>query len=168
MQQSHRTVPPSVSYRAESAFMQAAIDEARVGIYNGDGGPFGSVIARKGRVVARGHNRVLASTDSTEHGEIDAIRAAERALGTIDLSGCTLYTTAAPCSMCLAACLWANVEHVYYGCSLKDSAAIGFRDARLDALLGGRSRVDGYLESMDRDACLALFDEYASLDHTLY
>lgn len=159
---------PAAGYAAANPFMQAAIDEAREGIWRRDGGPFGSAIVRDGKIVASGHNHVLALTDSTEHGEIDAIRKAEQALGTIDLSGCVLYTTGEPCPMCLAACLWANIGHIFYGCTIADNARIGFRDERFDALMGGRRALSGYLEMVDRDACLSLFAEYAALDHTLY
>ena len=163
-----RIVPPTVSYRAGNPFMQAAIDEARDGIYNGDGGPFGSVIVRDGAIVGRGHNRVLADPDSTLHGEVEAIRATERDLGTIDLSGCVIYTTGEPCPMCLAACLWANIDHVYYGCSIADNAGIGFRDERFDELMGGRRNLGSYLEQVDRDACRRLFGEYGALDARRY
>ena len=53
-------------------FMQMAIEEARKGIRQGDGGPFGCVIVRDGEVVAKGHNRVLKDHDATAHGEIMA------------------------------------------------------------------------------------------------
>lgn len=163
-----RIVPPPAAYRAGNPFMQAAIDEAREGIYNGDGGPFGSVIVRDGRIIGRGHNRVLADTDSTKHGEIAAIRSTEESLGSIDLSGCTIYTTGEPCPMCLAACLWANLDHVYYGCTIGDNARIGFRDERFDELMGGRANLEGYLEQVDREACRELFEEYNTLDAQRY
>lgn len=159
---------PEAGYAAEDEFMQAAIDEARAGIYAGDGGPFGSVIVKDGRIVGQGHNHVLSNTDSTCHGEIDAIRKTEQTLDTIDLSGCVLYTTGEPCPMCLAACLWANIDHVYYGCTLADNEAIGFRDVRFDELMGGREALSDYLEELDRAACLKLFDEYNSLDAKRY
>ena len=84
-------------------FMELAVKEARRGIINGDGGPFGAVIVKDGVIIASGHNRVLEKDDSTCHGEIDAIRKAEQKLDTHDLSGCQLYTTGEPCPMCLAA-----------------------------------------------------------------
>ena len=151
-----------------SRFMQMAIEEARAGIRAGHGGPFGAVIVRDDEVVGRGHNMVLANTDSTAHGEITAIRSAEKALGTHDLSGCVIYTTGEPCPMCLAACLWANLKKVYFGCTIADNSRIGFRDEIFDNLTGGRENLKGYLEQVDREKCLALFDEYTKTDRTLY
>ncbi|MDO5481331.1 MAG: nucleoside deaminase [Candidatus Saccharibacteria bacterium] len=154
-------------YRKE--FMEIAIDEAREGIRNGHGGPFGAVIIKDGEIVASGHNHVLINNDSTCHGEIDAIRKAEQKLGTYDLSGCELYTTGEPCPMCLAAILWANIGKVYYGCTIADNEKIGFRDARFDEMLGGRAKLpEGFLEEKEREACLELFDEYAKMKKVLY
>ena len=149
-------------------FMQIAVDEALDGIERGDGGPFGAVVVKAGEVVGRGHNMVLADNDSTAHGEIVAIRNAERALGTYDLTGCEIYTTGEPCPMCLAACLWANIGHVYYGCTIADNGGIGFRDEEMTALTGGREKLTGYLEQIDRDTCLRLFEKYRTMTKTLY
>lgn len=159
---------PAANYAAENAYMQLAIDQAREGIYHQHGGPFGSVIVKDGEVVGQGHNRVLADNDSTAHGEISAIRDAEQNLGTYDLTGCVLYTTGEPCPMCLAACMWANIETVYYGCTIADNALIGFRDEAFDQMFGGREAFADYLVEMDRDACLELFAEYSALDATIY
>lgn len=155
-------------YRQE--FMNIAISEARAGFENGDGGPFGAVIVKDGEVIASGHNRVLKNNDSTCHGEIDAIRKAEQKLGTYDLSGCQIYTTGEPCSMCLAAILWANIGKVYYGCTIYDNEKIGFRDVEIERMLGERSNLPlGLLEEKDRESCLQLFDEYNKMqDKTIY
>ena len=143
--------------------MELAIKEARDGIRHNHGGPFGAVIVKNGQVVASGHNCVLKNNDSTCHGEIDAIRKAEQALSTYDLSGCQIYTTGEPCPMCLAAILWANIGKVYYGCTLEDNAKIGFRDAKFDHLLGDRVNLpSGFLEERDRELCLELYNEYLS------
>ena len=148
--------------------MQAAIAGARQGVHQNHGGPFGSVIVKDGEIIAQGHNMVLANIDSTAHGEITAIRKAEQVLGTYDLSGCELYTTGEPCPMCLAACMWANISVVYYGCTIADNAKIGFRDEAFDDKFGGREAFKDYLVEVDRDACLELFEEYAKLNPQRY
>lgn len=150
-------------------YMKMAIEQAREGIHNGHGGPFGSVIVRDGNIIGLGHNMVLKNNDSTAHGEVTAIRNAEKKLGTYDLSGAEIYTTGEPCPMCLAACMWANISKVYYGCTISDNEMIGFRDAKFDQLLGGRSNMTDYLEQVGREACLDLFDEYNQIeDRTIY
>lgn len=157
-----------ISIKAEDPYMSEAIEEALEGIAHNHGGPFGCVIVKDGKIVGRGHNRVLASNDSTAHGEITAIRNAEKALKTYDLSGCVLYTTGEPCPMCLYAILWANIDKVYYGCTIEDNAAIGFRDELFDELAGGRETMTDFLVCVDREACLELFRVYQSREHRLY
>ncbi|MBR3157274.1 nucleoside deaminase [Candidatus Saccharibacteria bacterium] len=150
-------------------FMEIAVSEARKGFLNGDGGPFGAVIVKDGEVVASGHNQVLKNNDSTCHGEIDAIRKAEQKLQTYDLSGCQIYTTGEPCGMCLAAILWANIDKVYYGCSLKDNEKIGFRDDKIDKLLDRDDKLYGsLLEQKEREECLKLFKEYKKSERVIY
>lgn len=149
-------------------YMKMAIDEARTGIHGGHGGPFGTVIVKDGEVVAVGHNMVLLNNDPTAHGEITAIRAAGHRLGTFDLSGCTLYTTGEPCHMCLCACMWANIDKIYYGCTIADNGMIGFRDDKFDKIFGGRDKLEGFMTEVDRAECLELFNEYRSLKKMLY
>ncbi|MBQ2597835.1 MAG: nucleoside deaminase [Oscillospiraceae bacterium] len=148
--------------------MQAAITEALDGITHHHGGPFGAVIVKNGSIVGQGHNRVLADNDPTCHGEVSAIRNACAALKTYDLSGCELYTTGEPCPMCLFACMWANIDKVYYGCTIGDNAMIGFRDEKFDELAGGREKLADYLVCIDREACLALFEAYRNMEHITY
>ena len=127
-------------------FMEIAIQEAKKGILNGDGGPFGAVIVKNGKVVGKGHNKVLSKNDATCHGEMEAIRSASRKLENFDLSGCELYTTAEPCPMCLSACLWANIEKIYYGCSLLDTEKLGFRDIKFYNLLEKNKKLDKLIQ----------------------
>ena len=154
--------------KAQNKFMQMAIDEARKGIRAGHGGPFGSVIVKDGEVIGKGHNRVVKNNDPTCHGEVAAIRDAGSRLETFDLSGCEIYTTDEPCHMCLCACLWANISKIYYGCTIADNDHIGFRDDKFNDIFGGREKLPGYMVEIDREACLDLFDEYLSLEHTEY
>ena len=153
---------------AENPYMTEAIREALDGISQGHGGPFGCVIVKDDKIIGTGHNMVLADKDSTAHGEITAIRNAEDALDSYDLSGCELYTTGEPCPMCLYAILWANIDKVYYGCTIEDNADIGFRDEAFDELSGGRESLSDFLVCIDRDACLKLFKVYSDMEHQIY
>ena len=153
---------------AENPYMTEAIREALDGISQGHGGPFGCVIVKDDEIIGTGHNMVLEEKDSTAHGEITAIRNAENALDSYDLSGCVLYTTGEPCPMCLYAILWANISKVYYGCTIEDNADIGFRDEAFDELSGGRESLSDFLVCIDRDACLKLFKVYSDMEHQIY
>ena len=143
--------------------MRQALARAREGVAAGQT-PFGALIARDGRVVACEHNAVWAATDSTAHAEVQAIRAACRALGAVDLSGCTIYSTCEPCPMCFAAIHWAHISTIIYGASIADAKALGFSELTIGnremKSLGGSpvAIVDGFL----RDECLALFQEWAT------
>ena len=148
--------------------MRQAIAEAREGIHAGHGGPFGTVIVKDGKIVGRGHNCVLLLNDPTCHGEVAAIRDAGKNLNTFDLSGCELYTTGEPCHMCLCACMWANISKIYYGCTIEDNSIIGFRDGKFDEIFGGRDKLGDYMQEIDREECLKLFEEYSNMQHEKY
>ena len=147
-------------------FMKQAIDEAYDGIRNLEGGPFGCVIVKNGKVVGSGHNQVVKNNDPTCHGEMQAIRDACENLRTFDLSGCDLYTTAEPCIQCLGAILWANIDKVYYGCTIKDTDGIGFRDEIFDKDIK-ELRANIQIPLM-RDRCLKLFEDYVEKNPIIY
>ncbi|MBO7186650.1 MAG: nucleoside deaminase [Alistipes sp.] len=109
-------------------FMQMAIDLSVINIEEG-GGPFGAVIVRDGKLISKGANRVVPNNDPTAHAEVVAIRNACQALGTFDLSGCTVYTSCEPCPMCLSALYWAGIERICYANTKRDAAAIDFDDS---------------------------------------
>src|SRR3954466_15191165 len=111
-----------------NAFMHEAIRLADEGMRSGHGGPFGCVVVRKGKIVARGNNRVTSTNDPTAHAEVTAIREACRELSTFQLDDCELYTSCEPCPMCLAAIYWARIPTVYFANTRADAAAIGFDD----------------------------------------
>lgn len=150
--------------------MKEAIQESKKNLTTGDGGPFGAVVVKDGAIIGRGHNEVLVNHDPTCHGEMQAIRQACKNLGTHDLTGCELYTSAEPCPMCLSAIIWANIKTVYYGNSAKDAAAIGFRDDFIyDFIENGRKDTDTLtLKQLDRDEAIVIFKAYADKNMTLY
>lgn len=108
--------------------MRKAIELSIENVANG-GGPFGSVIAKNGEIIATGVNRVTASCDPTAHAEVSAIRAAAAKLGTFDLSGYEIYTSCEPCPMCLGAIYWARLDKMYYANNKTDAKNIGFDDS---------------------------------------
>jgi guanine deaminase len=120
-------------------FLRRAIRLATENVTSGSGGPFGAIIVRDGKIVGEGRNSVTATNDPTAHAEVNAIRAASKALGTFTLAGCELYTSCEPCPMCLAAAYWARLDAVYFGASAAHAARAGFDDAFLYAELNKES-----------------------------
>ena len=108
--------------------MQEAIRLSFETMRNNTGGPFGAVIVKDGKIIARGFNKVVSTNDPTAHAEVVAIREACKVLNNFQLSGCELYTSCEPCPMCMAAIYWARPDKVYYGNSKTDAAEIGFDD----------------------------------------
>ena len=92
------------------------------------GGPFGAVLVRDGVLLAEGRNRVTRDLDPTAHAEVQAIRAACRAVGDFSLPGATLYTSCEPCPLCLSAALWARVDRIVFAADRYDAARGGFDD----------------------------------------
>jgi tRNA(Arg) A34 adenosine deaminase TadA len=109
-------------------FMQEAIRLSFETMRSNTGGPFGAVVVKDGKIIARGFNKVVSTNDPTAHAEIVAIREACKALNDFQLSGCEIYTSCEPCPMCMAAIYWSRPEKVYYANSKTDAAKIGFDD----------------------------------------
>lgn len=152
-----------------NSYMKLANENAIKGVAANEGGPFGAVITdEKGNILASGNNQVLLRHDPTAHAEIVAIRNATQQLKTHDLSGCILYTSCEPCPMCLSAIIWANIKTVYFGCTKKDAASIGFRDDAIYEYLKGNRQDMLSLTEMDREACLTAFKEYQKEGKEIY
>lgn len=117
-------------------FMRMAIDLSMENVEEGNGGPFGAVIVRDGKILATGTNLVTATNDPVAHAEIVAIRFACRQLGDFRLKGCILYTSCEPCPMCLGAIYWARLNEVYFACNREDAARAGFDDSLIYEELG--------------------------------
>ncbi|MDQ7779119.1 MAG: nucleoside deaminase [Planctomycetota bacterium] len=154
-------------------FMRMAIRKAAAGIKKGQT-PFGACIVKDGRdgkVVSCEHNVVWKTTDITAHAEVHAIRSACRRLRTIDLSGCVIYTTCEPCTMCMSACHWARIGKIVFGASIADAQKAGFNELVISARTMkrlGRSPVKivgGFLRREAR-ALFALWS--ASKDRRVY
>lgn len=141
--------------------MRRAIAKTREGIAAGQS-PFGAVLAKNGEVIAAAHNTVWRDCDPSAHAEVNAIRQASKAMQTIDLRGCILYTTCEPCPMCLTLTHWSKIDRILYGATIADAASAGFSELHVGAeelaRIGGSSLLvdQGPL----REECAALFEEW--------
>jgi len=142
-------------------FMLEAVRQSFDTMRSGEGGPFGAVIVKDDKIIARGGNSVSTLNDPTAHAEIVAIREACKALNTFQLNGCDIYTSCEPCPMCLGAIYWARIDKIYFGNTKKDAAKIDFDDEfiyqELDLPLTERNLP---IEQICRDEAIKAFEEW--------
>lgn len=116
-------------------FMCEAIRLSHVSIKNKIGGPFGAIIVKNNKIIAKGTNEVTSTNDPTAHAEVVVIRNACKTLNTFLLAGCEIYTSCEPCPMCLAAIYWARIDKVYFANTKTDAALANFDDSFIYAEL---------------------------------
>ena len=142
-------------------WMREALSLGRAGMEQNNGGPFGAVVVCGQKIVGRGSNQVTPLLDPTAHAEVMAIREACRVLSRFDLRGCELYTTCEPCPMCLAAIYWARLDRIFYACTRRDAAAIGFDDEFIyEQMPLEVARRSLPMEQISRESSLELFREW--------
>lgn len=112
-----RTPSAAPAAAEDKRFMRIAIAEARRADF-----PFGAVIVRHGRVLARGRNLGRQNGDPTAHGEMVAIHRCLALHGKESLKGSTLYTSGEPCAMCMGAILWCHFGRLVYAASVAQLA----------------------------------------------
>jgi tRNA(Arg) A34 adenosine deaminase TadA len=150
--------------------MRLAIERCREGLARGQS-PFGCAIAIGDRVISNEHNTVVLTTDITAHAEVNAIRAANRAIQNIFLEGAVVATTCEPCPMCMSALHWARVDTVYYGATIADAELGGFNELQLPAaeLLRQGGSTLKLIPGMLPEECKKLFMEWQAIpNHRVY
>lgn len=110
-------------------YMEEAATLALRNVRARKGGPFGAVIVKGGRIIARGTNLVTSTNDPSAHAEVVAIRRACKVLKSFQLEGCDIYCSCEPCPMCLGAIYWARPRRVFFANTKADAARIGFDDS---------------------------------------
>ncbi len=144
-------------------FMKEAIELSINNVKSGKGGPFGAVVVKDGKIIARGANSVTSSNDPTAHAEVNAIREACKVLNTFQLDDCEIYTSCEPCPMCLGAIYWARPSKVYYANTKVDAAEINFDDdfiyKEIAKPLGERNL---QFIQMSREEALVAFKEWTN------
>ena len=99
---------------SDEYFMKSAYREAETAYGEGEI-PIGAVVVCQNRIIARAHNLTERLNDVTAHAEMQAITAAANLLGGKYLTGCTLFVTIEPCTMCAGALSWAQIDRLVYG-----------------------------------------------------
>jgi tRNA(adenine34) deaminase len=123
--------------------MSAALALARLAGERGEV-PVGAIVVCDGRIIGRGGNAPIASTDPTAHAEIAALREAAAALGNYRLPGCELYVTIEPCVMCAGAIIHARLARLVFGARDPKTGACGsVIDVFAEPRLNHHTVVDG-------------------------
>jgi tRNA(adenine34) deaminase len=105
-------------------FMRQAMDLAERADAAGEV-PVGALVVHRGAIVGVGWNQPIGRNDPTAHAEIVALRSAATQLETYRLSGCTMYVTLEPCTMCAAALVHARIDRVVFGAWDPQAGAAG-------------------------------------------
>ncbi len=107
----------------DEMFMREALKCAEIAQENGDV-PIGAVIVYENRIIARGYNQREQLKDPTAHAEIIALTQAAAELESWRLTGCTIYVTLEPCTMCAGALVLGRIDRVVYGCDDPKTGAV--------------------------------------------
>ena len=103
--------------------MQMALRQAEKAAQSGEVPVGAVVVGADGAILAAAHNQMRALNDPTAHAEMLALRAAAQKLGNERLSGCDLYVTLEPCTMCVGAIALARIKRLYYGAADEKTGA---------------------------------------------
>ena len=141
----------------EETYMQEALKEAKLAGQAGEI-PIGAVIVKDGIIVGRGRNCVESTKDPTNHAEIIAIKDACKALGVWRLSGCDMYVTLEPCSMCAGAIVLARISKLYIAAEdPKSGACISLSNITTDERLNHRVELHAGLLREESSSILKSF-----------
>lgn len=117
---------------SDKEYLKLAIEEAKESVKQG-GFPAGAVVVKDGKIISKGVSLGFKLNDPTSHSETASIRAACKKLGTVDLSGVTLYASLQPCLMCFSVANWAGISRVVYGCKkTEDMVSKGYYEGKTD------------------------------------
>mmetsp|Transcript_19208 Transcript_19208/g.22935 ORF Transcript_19208/g.22935 Transcript_19208/m.22935 type:complete len:191 (+) Transcript_19208:115-687(+) len=143
-------------------FLTEAAEEGFLGVKLGDGGPFGCVIVKDGKVIGKGHNEVLKQKDPTAHAEIVAIQKACKHLGVISLAGCDIYSSCEPCPMSFGAIYLSRLARLVYGAEAEMAVDQGFDGKNIaDALRGTATfqKTECSVKKMEHPKVTELFEQ---------
>lgn len=165
------------AYVTDAERMELAIRLARANIEHGTGGPFGAAVFEQGtgRLIAVGVNGVTRLNNSTAHAEMLALQLAERRVLSYTLAadghpGHELFTSCAPCAMCLGAILWSGVSRVVCGALREDAEQVHFDEGPVFAESYAYLRARGVeiVTGVEREAARGVLQEYVARGGIVY
>ncbi len=136
-------------------------------------GPFNAAIYdEQGNLLAKMQNSVVPCKDCTNHAEMNAVRAAQKKVGSYDLSkyNASIYVTAEPCIMCMGAIMWSGIKNIYYGVHSKDVEAItGFDEGyKPEWLAQFKERGINVYGGIEQEIGKKYLQEYVKQGNTIY
>lgn len=111
---------------ADERFMRRCIDLAEAALAAGDTA-VGALLVRGDRVIAEAIEATRAKRDPSAHAEVEVIRVACEREQSLNLAGCTLYTTVEPCVLCGYVIRRTGVGRVVYGVPAGQAGAVTSR-----------------------------------------
>lgn len=145
-------------------FIKLAIQEAKKSEQAG-GAPIGAILVKDGKIIAVGWSLVWLKKDPSAHAETECMRSACQKLQSLDLSGCTLYSTLESCSMCLGCAGWTGLSRIVFGAYKEDVSGNPYEmsdyhaeghSKKLTPMGGGKVEVMG---GVLREECKALMEK---------
>lgn len=118
-------------HQKDMKWIACAIDLSRKAADEGES-PFGTIIVASEKIIASAHNQTISLSDPTKHAEIVAIANAVREYGSDILQGATLYSSCAPCMMCLGTIYYAGIRRIVYSLRISDVAILGSGDPHVE------------------------------------
>jgi tRNA(Arg) A34 adenosine deaminase TadA len=164
-------------YATDEERMRLAIALASENVARDSGGPFGAAVFERdsGRLIAVGVNSVTRLNNSTAHAEMIALQLAERRIASYTLAADghpahELFTSCAPCAMCLGAVLWSGVTRVVIAAQREDAERIDFDEGPVfaESYAYLRARGIGIVNGLLRDEARAVLEEYKARGGAIY
>jgi len=117
--QASTDIAPDTDQTFMAQAMHLAVQAAAIGEV-----PVGALVVCDGKVIGQGYNQTISAHDPCAHAEIIALRQASQAVGNYRLSGCDLYVTLEPCTMCVGAIIHARIRRLVYAASEPKAGAV--------------------------------------------
>jgi len=162
--------------KSDTERMRFVIDLARESVQRRYGGPFGAAIfTEAGALVSFGVNAVVPQQNSILHAEVVAVLFAHQQTGHFNLSALhlpkhVLYTSCAPCAMCMGAVLWSGVVRVVSAARKEDAEQVGFNEGPVFEQTMPYMQAKGIQFTSDvcREEAVAVLKEYQTYGEPIY